>query len=109
MTAQWSLDGGPRSGDPLLPGASPAAIRDALLPDDRTTFDEAYRSALTAARDSLDLTDLFRCLEQWRRAAILQRDPQRFASVVRRAAERLTGAPVPDGEPLEETRRRVGM
>lgn len=93
----------------MLPGASPATIRESLLPDDRTAFDDAYRSALTAARDSLDLTDLFDCLERWRRVAVLQRDPQRFASVVRRAAEALSGVPVPEGEPLAETRRRVGM
>lgn len=61
------------------------------------------------ARESLDLTELFWCLEHWRRLAALQRDPQRFASVARRVAERLTGQVVPTDEPLAETRRRAGL
>jgi len=39
MTASWSFDERPRTGDPLLPGAAPAAIRDALLPEDRAAFE----------------------------------------------------------------------
>jgi hypothetical protein len=109
VTALWSFDEQPRTGDPLLPGAAPAAIRDALLPEDRTTFDTAYQRALAAARDTLELTELFRCLEHWRRVALLQRDPDRFASIARRAAERLTGEPVPADEPLAQTRRRAGL
>lgn len=110
MTAQWFFDEPPRAGeDPLLPGATPAAIRDALLPEDREHFDDAYPRALANAREQLDLTELFRCLEHWRRVALLQRDPERFASIARRAAERLTGEPVPAEEPLEQTRRRAGL
>jgi hypothetical protein len=75
MSATWSFDEQPRTGDALLPGASPAAIRAALLPDDQALFDRAYADALAAARDQLDLTELLRCLESWRRLALLQRDP----------------------------------
>lgn len=109
VTALWSFDEQPRTGDPLRPGAAPAAIRDALLAEDRSAFDTAYQRALAAAREDLDLTELFRCLEHWRRIALLQRDPDRFASVARRAAERLTGQPVPDDEPLAQTRRHAGL
>lgn len=109
VTALWSFDEQPRTGDPLRPGAAPAAIRDALLAEDQSVFDTAYQRALAAAREDLDLTDLFRCLEHWRRIALLQRDPGRFTSVARRAAERLTGQPVPDDEPLARTRRRAGL
>ena len=109
VTALWSFDEQPRTGDPLLPGASPAAIRDALLPEDRAAFDTAYEVALAVAREQLELTELFKILEHWRRLALLQRDPARFTSVVRRAAERLSGATVPDGEPLNQTRRRLGL
>ncbi len=105
----WSFDEQPRTGDPLRSGAAPAAIRAALLAEDREVFDAAYQRALAAARDSLDLTELFRCLEHWRRVALLQRDPDRFASIVRRAAERLTGEPVATDEPLAQTRRRAGL
>ena len=41
--------------------------------------------------------------------AVLQRDPDRFASIARRAAERLAGEPVPVDEPLDQTRRRAGL
>jgi hypothetical protein len=109
VTALWSFDEQPRSGDPLRSGAAPGAIRGALLAEDRPVFDAAYERALAAARDSLDLTELFRCLEHWRRVALLQRDPDRFTSIARRAAERLTGEPVAADEPLEQTRRRAGL
>ncbi|HYZ07066.1 MAG TPA: DUF6247 family protein [Pseudonocardiaceae bacterium] len=109
MTALWSFDEQPRTGDPLLPGATPAAIRDALLPEDGVEFEAAYQRALATAREDLDLTELFRCLEHWRRVALLQRDPGRFASIARRAAERLTGEPAPADEPLAQTRRRAGL
>ena len=109
VTASWSLDEQPSGGDPLRPGASPWAIREALLPEDRSAFDAAYAAALAVTRDSLELTELFRCLERWRRLAVLQRDPHRFASVARRAAERLTGEPVAANEPLAQTRRRAGL
>lgn len=75
----------------------------ALLPEDRATFDDAYLHALATARDALDLTELVRCLEHWGRLALLQRDPERFASIACRAAERLTGHPAPEGESLAET------
>ncbi len=93
----------------MRPGAAPAAIREALLPEDRDAFDTAYDQALLAARESLDLTELFRRLEHWRRVAVLQRDRARYRSVVRRAAERLTGEPVPQDEPLAVTRSRAGL
>ena len=109
MTALWSFDEQPRTGDPLLPGATLAAIRDGLLPHDRAAFEVAYQEALADARESLELGELFQTLEQWRRLALLQRDPERFVSVIRRAAERLTGEPIPDGEPWEDTRRRAGL
>lgn len=50
MTALWSVGEQPRRGYPLLPGAAPAAIRDAL-DEDRSVFDTAYQQALARARD----------------------------------------------------------
>ena len=80
-----------------------------MLAEDRAEFDSAYQHALAHARESLDLAELFKTLEQWRRLALLQRDPTRFGAGVRRAAEGLTGDPTPDHEPLAETRRRAGL
>lgn len=72
-------------------------------------FDTAYQHALATARETLDLTELFGCLEHWRRLALLQRDPSRFESIVRRAAERLSGDRVAADEPLSVMRRRAGL
>jgi hypothetical protein len=109
VTATYSYDEQPSSGHPLRPGASPHDIRLALLPDDRAEFDAAYERALGQARASLDLTELFKTLERWRRAALIQHDPQDFRRVVRRAAELLTGEAVPADEPLAVTRAKAGM
>lgn len=108
MTAQAS--DAPRPGaHPLAPGAAPRAIRSALLEADRGQFDAAYAAALEIARERLDLTELFEMLEQWRRVAVLQSDRENFRAVARRAAELVTGEPVPADEPLEITRAKAGL
>lgn len=109
VTATWAYDERPGSGHPLGAGATPAAIRAGLLPADQSAFDASYAAALGEARHSLDLTELFRTLEHWRRAAVLQSDPENYRRMVRRVAETLTGRPVPDDEPLELTRARAGL
>jgi hypothetical protein len=95
--------------NPLAPGASPHAIRAALLESDRGQFDAAYAAALEIARERLELIELFDVLEQWRRVAVLQSDRESFRAVARRAAELVTGEPVPDDEPLEITRAKAGL
>lgn len=110
MSATYSVDDDSgAAGQSLRRGASPRAIRSALLPEDQTAFDTAYAAALAQARVSLDLTALFEMLERWRRVALLQQDPARFQAVARRAAELLTGAPCPDDEPLAVTRAKAGI
>ena len=100
MSATYSVDDDSSAAEhSLRRGASPRAIRSALLAEDQTAFDTAYAEALTHARVSLDLTTLFEMLEHWRRVALLQQDPVRFHAVARRAAELLTGQPCPDDEP----------
>lgn len=99
----------PRDRHPLAKGASPKAIRSALLPEDRVAFDRAYAAALDEARESLDLTGLFSMLERWRGRAVLQHDPEAFRRVARRAAEKLTGQASPDDEPLAVTRVKARM
>lgn len=94
---------------PLAPPASPAAIREALLPSDTGKFDDDYAAALESARGELDLQPVFDMLEQWRRIAILQRDPENFRRIVVRVAEHMTGEPVPPEEPFEVTRQHAGL
>ncbi len=109
MTATYAYDEQPASGHPLRPGASPAAIRGALLPPDKGAFDIAYAEALATARRDLDLAGLFQILEHWRGLAVLQSDLDGYRRMVRGVAETLTGQPVPKDEPLEVTRARAGL
>lgn len=110
VSATYSVDDDTNStGHSLRRGASPQAIRSALLPDDQIAFDTAYSTALADAHASLDLTALFEMLERWRRVALLQQDPTRFHALARRAAELLTGQPIPDEEPLAVTRAKAGI
>lgn len=109
VTATYAYDEQPASGHPLRPGASPQAIRSALLPEDRGRFDQEYERALTDARQSLELAELFKTLEQWRRVALLQSDRENFRQVVRKVAAALTGQEVPADEPLAVTRAKAGM
>ena len=112
MTATYSVDDASAvtSTHPLSRGASPEAIRANLHgPEDRAEFDEALAAALDEVKRSRDLTGLFRMLDQWRRIAILQRDPDRFLRVARRAAEANVGRPSPENEPLSVTRTKAGI
>lgn len=112
MTATYSADEDPPAEDahPLRKGASPDTIRRHLYSSaDRDEFDQALSAALDAVKASRDLTGLFRMLDQWRRIAVLQSDPERFRRVVRRAAEANVGRPIPDDEPLSMTRSRAGL
>jgi hypothetical protein len=93
----------------LAAGASPAAIRAGLFVEDRDEFDDAYSAALDEARRTYELSGVHTVLEEWRRRAILQSDPEAFRRSVRRAAEFFTGAPVPDDEPFEVTRAHAGL
>jgi len=110
VTAPYPNQEPPTGGHPLQRGASPGAIRAALLTEeDRAEFDADYEQALADARQSLDLAELFETLEQWRRIAVLHSDPKNFHHVARRTAELLTGQPVPDDEPLAVTRTKAGL
>jgi hypothetical protein len=87
----------------LAPGAEPDVIRGYLLPEDRARFD----AALTRARESCDEDQLWTCVERWRGMAVLQADRQKFRRLARQIAERTTGTPSPENEPLEVTRAKA--
>jgi hypothetical protein len=109
MAAMYSVEHESAGRHPLAAGASPEAIRAALLAEDRSRFDEALDVALGEVRRGLDLTVLFDMLERWRRIAVVQSDRERFAAVARRVAEQVTGESSPGDEPLAVTRAKAGM
>lgn len=53
--------------------ASPWEIRAALIPEEQPDFDRQWRKAMAEAADSLDLADVFRVLDSWRRHAMATR------------------------------------
>ena len=77
----------------------------------RTVERSSWRiaAALADARSTLHLTPAEKVLEEWRRRAVLQSDPDAFRRSVRRAAKFFTGDPAPEDEPYEITRARAGM
>jgi hypothetical protein len=87
----------------LAPDATPEVIRNSLLPEDRERFD----TALTAARATGDENEVWTCIERWRGIAVLQADRPRFRRLARQIAERTTGVPSPEDEPLEVTRAKA--
>lgn len=87
----------------LAPGAKPEVIRGCLLPEDRERFD----AALIEARATGDEERLWACVERWRGIAVLQADRSRFRRLARQIAERTTGVPSPEDEPLEVTRAKA--
>jgi hypothetical protein len=102
-------DGSAPALEELGPGATPLAIRSALLPEDRDAFDQAYRAALAEAGSSYDLTVIRRTLDRWRGIAALQLDRGEFEKVARRVAERRTGAPLPADASLGTVRAAAGI
>jgi len=89
---------------PLAPGATPQAIREHLLLEDRESFDAALLDARRHGDESVR-----EVLEEWRCVAIVERDRDTFVRTARRAAEHRTGEVSPPDEPLAVTRAKAGM
>src|SRR5581483_4202693 len=71
MTAAAAHPPEPGSGRPPFADASPARVRAALIPEDVVEFDRQWRAVMAAATESLDLSEVHRTLESWRRVAWL--------------------------------------
>ncbi|MEJ2890571.1 DUF6247 family protein [Actinomycetospora aeridis] len=94
---------------PLFAGASPAVVKQWLLPHDADRFVGEYQAALDDARTSLELSGVLEVVERWRSIAILQSDPAAYRRTVRYAAGLASGEPSPDDEPLDVTTVRAGQ
>lgn len=57
----------------LPPDTTPAAIRDALIDDERAEFEQAYQEAMAEATRTLDLTRVLDILRDYHRVAWLTR------------------------------------
>lgn len=96
--------------EPPVAQASPAELREAIVPEDRESFDEQYRQALDAAAETFTLDALERFPVHWRRIAWSQTDMghQKWRAMLARAEETLrTGESPPGAVSADEMRLRL--
>jgi hypothetical protein len=93
---------------PPFADASPAEIRAALIPEERTRFDREYRQALRVAAETFSLDELDKTLQFWRRIAWMCIDPDRYRRMWRHAAELYARENIPAEEALLVTKARLG-
>ncbi len=92
--------------------ASPAEIREVLLPEELPQFEQAYAEALRQAREEYRLDKLEACLRSWRRIAwMTASDPEAHRLMLQRAEYTLrTGGDILPGSRLvsqEEMEERL--
>jgi len=90
--------------------ASPGEVKAALVPEERSDFDEQWRKALADAADSLDLTEVHEVLNSWRRRATITTHlgHDGYRQMLARAERILrTGEPEPGSVPLDEIKELI--
>jgi hypothetical protein len=94
----------------LPPETTPAAIRDALIDEERAEFERAYRDAITEAAQTMDLTRVLDVLRNYHRIAWLtqRQGPAAHRRMLDKAAAILQTGTNPDGIPAEDVRLRHG-
>ncbi|WP_051581185.1 DUF6247 family protein [Pseudonocardia acaciae] len=107
MTAANPFDESPVPA--LPPGTSPAAIRDALIDEERTAFERSYRRALADEAETLDLTGVLDVLRNYHRIAWLthRQGPEAHRRMLDKAAEIVRTGENPDGVPADEVRALI--
>jgi len=91
--------------------ASPAEVRAALVPEEAVEFEREWRAVMARATETLDLSEVLETLNSWRRVARLTAaaGAEAHRAMYRRAAVHLAGEVVPAGEPLAQTKARLGL
>ena len=93
----------------LPPDTTPAAIRDALIDEERAEFERAYRQSLAEAAETLDLTKVLDVLRNYHRIAWLtqQQGPEAHRRLLDKAAEIVRTGTNPDAVPVEQARALI--
>lgn len=93
----------------LPPETTPAAIRDALIDEERVEFERAYREALAEAAETLDLTSVLDVLRNYHRIAWLtqRQGPQAHRRMLDKAAEILRTGQNPDAVSIEDVKALI--
>ena len=84
--------------------ASPAELREAILPEERDQFDASFRRALDKVAQTLTLDALDSFLEHWRRVAWAQNanGHDSWRALMAEVERRLAGGAPPPGMVSEE-------
>jgi hypothetical protein len=109
MTAAESA---PARDRPPFADASPAEVRAALLPEDAAEFDRQGQDVMGRATRELDLTEVHRTLNTWRRVAWVTTatGPERYRAVPASAEQRLrTGERHPQAMPWNRLKAELGL
>lgn len=99
----------------LPPDTTPAAIRDALIDEERAEFERAYQKAIAEAARTLDLTTVLAVLRNYHRIAWLtqRQGPEAHRRMLDKAAEIMRTGHNPDGVSAEDMqaliRERLGQ
>jgi len=95
----------------LPPDTTPAAIRDALIEEERVEFERAYRQALAEAAETLDLTRVLDVLRAYHRIAWLtqRQGPVAHRRMLDKAAEILRTGRNPDAVPIEDVQALINQ
>jgi len=97
---------------PPFADASPARVRAALLPEDAAEFDRQWQDVMARATRDLDLTEVHRVLDTWRRIAWVTTatGPERYRAAMASAEERLqTGDRHPQAVPWSQLKAELGL
>jgi uncharacterized protein DUF6247 len=110
MTA--TADSAPAPDRPPFADASPAQVRAALLPEDAAEFDRQWQDVMARATRELDLTEVHRTLDTWRRVAWVTTATghERYRAVLTSAEERLrTGERHPRAMAWNHLKAELGL
>jgi hypothetical protein len=95
-------------GEHPVSASTPREIRAVLTGDEAGHFDQEYRQAMTAAAESLDLSDVLAVLRRWQRVAwSASDDPAAHQHMLDSAARLAAGETVPT-VPWEQVKARFG-
>ncbi len=112
MTAAAASGPQPGAGSPPFADASPAQVRSALIPEDVAEFDRQWRTVMAKATETLDLVDVLRTLESWRRVAWLTTasGPDGYRRMLARAEHSLRTGELPPGTvPLDQVKALIAQ
>lgn len=95
----------------LSPDTTPAAIRDALIDEERAEFERTYRQALAEAAETLDLNRVLDVLRNYHCIAWLtqRQGPEAHRRMLDKAAEIMRTGKNPDAVSIEDIKALISQ